>query len=284
MKGNLSHNNNLFGNEATAQEVCFRYFDKQDEKKSCDLPSGMNHLVFLLNGCLWIHCNEHPPTEINSKELFLIPKSSVFTLSPRLPVSLIVCSFDSLYSIYNKLILRIYASMLPLITFTFAPLPINQILEEYLSILQMYIMKGMDSDFLYKMKFQELFLLFEHFYHKEQITGLLYPILGQSVDFKNQVMQHFPHVGNIDELARRIGMSRATFDIKFKKEFGISPLQWILKEKAKHVYFSLSEPGNTLTDIMNKYNFNSSTHLNRFCRQQFGCTPSELRKKLTTID
>jgi AraC-like DNA-binding protein len=284
MKENLSHSNQLFNNNATVQEVRFRYFDMPEKEKFGDLASNTNHLVFLLNGCLVIHCNDLPPTEVRSKELFLIPKSSVFALKPHLAGNLIVCSFDSLYSIYNKLILRIYGAMLSLTAFTFAPLPINHVLEEYLSILQMYIQKGMDSDFLYKMKFQELFLLFEHFYHKEQMVGLLYPILGQSLDFKNQVMQHFTDVGNVDELARRIGMSRAAFDIKFKKEFGISPLQWILKEKAKHVYFSLSEPDNTLSDIMNKYNFNSSTHLNRFCRQQFGCTPSELRKRLNTID
>jgi AraC-like DNA-binding protein len=284
MKGYLSHNDDAFNNRTTIPEVLFKHYEIRDGKEFGYLNSDTNHLIFLLAGMLCVHCNDLPPTEIRSKELFLIPKSSEFTLKPRLPGSLIVCSFDSLYSIRNKLILRIYATVLPLITYSFAPLSVNHILEEYLSILQMYLQKGMDSDFLYKIKFQELFLLFEHFYHKEQMAGLLYPILGQSLDFKNQVMQYFPHVGNVDELARKIGMGRATFDIKFKKEFGMSPLQWILKEKAKHVYFSLSEPENTLSDIMKKYNFNSSTHLNRFCRQQFGCTPSELRKRLTTID
>jgi AraC-like DNA-binding protein len=285
MKDNLPHSNNLFkSNKTVAPEVRFRYFDIQNNAKFCDLDSDANHLVFLLNGSLWVQCNDLPPIEVGCKELFLIPKSSIFALKSRLPGNLIVCSFDSLYSIYNKLILRIYTAMLPLTTFTFSPLPVNHVLEEYLSVLQEYVRKDMDSDFLCKIKFQELFLLFEHFYHKEQMVGLLYPILGQSLDFKNRVMQHFLSVNNVDELARRIGMGRATFDIKFKKEFGTSPLQWILKEKAKHVYFSLSEPGSTLSDIMNKYNFNSSTHLNRFCRQQFGCTPSELRKRLTTID
>ncbi|MDR2389181.1 MAG: helix-turn-helix transcriptional regulator [Tannerellaceae bacterium] len=280
MKESLSHTNDFFNDSA----VRFRYFDLGTEEKFCDLTSGMNHIVFLSGGSLWIHCNDLTPLQVNAGELFLIAKSSVFTLKPLLASSLILCSFDSLYPVHNKVVLRIYSAMLPKMDFVFSPLPIHPMLNEYLSTLQMYLQQGMDSDFLHAMKFQELFLLFEHFYRKEQMAGLLYPILGQSPDFKNQVLQHFPHVGNIDELAQKTGMSRATFDIKFKKEFGISPLQWILKEKAKHVYFSLSEPGNTLSDIMNKYNFNSSTHLNRFCRQQFGCTPSELRKRLTTID
>jgi AraC-like DNA-binding protein len=79
-------------------------------------------------------------------------------------------------------------------------------------------------------------------------------------------------------------MGRTNFDLKFKKEFGMPPLRWMLKEKAKRVRFSMAESDITLSDIMQKYNFNSPTHLNRFCKQQFGCSPTELMKKLNITD
>jgi AraC-like DNA-binding protein len=133
---------------------------------------------------------------------------------------------------------------------------------------------------MHKIKFRELFLLLRYIYNKEEMSHFFHPLLGKSLDFKNRVIQHFTEISNIDELAGRLGMGRANFDKKFKTEFGTSPLQWLLKEKAKHVYFSLSEPENTLSDIMQKYNFNSPTHFNRFCKQQFGYSPSDLRKKI----
>ena len=76
------------------------------------------------------------------------------------------------------------------------------------------------------------------------------------------------------------GFGRTNFNNKFREEFGISPHQWLLKQKAKHVRFKLAEPENTLSDVMQLYKFNSATHFTRFCKQQFGCTPSELLRQL----
>ncbi|MDR1918878.1 MAG: helix-turn-helix transcriptional regulator [Tannerellaceae bacterium] len=284
MEENISHADSLPGKSTVAPGISFKCYDIRNGEAPYGLNSDVNHLMFLLNGDLSVHCNAFPAIQVKGGELFLLPKSAVFALKALAPVSLLVCSFDSLNPIYNKLNIRIYTSLLPSIAYSFAPLPIQDMLGGYLSVLSEYIKRGIDSESMCKIKFHELFLLFERLYNKKEVACLFYPILGQSPDFKNRVMQYFPHVNNMDELARKVGMGRASFDTKFKKEFGMSPLQWILKEKAKHVYFSLSEPENTLSDIMNKYNFNSSTHLNRFCRQQFGCSPSELRKRLTTID
>jgi AraC-like DNA-binding protein len=270
--------------ESRTSEISFNRYDMQEEDRFYKSDSGMSHLVCMLKGELSVHYNELPPIKIKEGELFLIPKSAVYSLQVLSTSQAVVCSFSSLNAICNKLSFRIYAAMLPLIQFCFAPLPIHEVLNKYLLVLLDYLKREINSEPLYILKFQELFLLLGYLYNKDEMSGLFYPILGQSPDFKNRVIHNFSHVNNINELAQKMGMGRASFDIKFKKEFGITPLQWILKEKAKHVYFSLSEPENTLSDIINKYNFNSPTHLNRFCRQQFGCSPSELRKKLTTND
>jgi AraC-like DNA-binding protein len=256
----------------------------QEEERFYKSDSGKSHLVCVLRGELSVYYNELHPIKVKERELFLIPRSAAYSLTVLSAGQMIVCSFSSLNAVCNKLNFRIYAAMLPLIQFRFASLPIHEVLNKFLVILPDYIKKGINTEPLCTLKFQELFLLLGYLYNKEEMSSLFYPVLGQSPDFKNRVIQYFPHVNNVNELAQKMGMGRASFDIKFKKEFGLTPLQWILKEKAKHVYFSLSEPENTLSDIIIKHNFNSSTHLNRFCRQQFGCSPSELRKKLTSND
>jgi AraC-like DNA-binding protein len=50
----------------------------------------------------------------------------------------------------------------------------------------------------------------------------------------------------------------------------------MLQQKAKHIKFDMLAPEVTLGDIILKYDFNSPTHFTRFCKQQFGCTPSEM--------
>jgi AraC-like DNA-binding protein len=279
----ISHINSLFDSNA-ASGICFKDYEVCEGERLERLQAESNHLVFLLSGELSVQYNEFHPIRIKSGELFLLPKSTQYAMVSLSPSHQMVCSFDSLSSIHNKLRFRNYTAMLPQMQFSFAALPIHPVLRQYLLIFIEYMKNGIDSELICKLKFQELFLLLEGLYNKEEMAGLFYPILGQSLDFKNRVMQYFSHVNNVDELSRKMGMGRANFDMKFKKEFGMTPLQWILKEKAKHVYFSLSEPENTLNDIMNKYNFNSFTHLNRFCKQQFGCSPSELRKRLSRND
>ncbi|MDR1500648.1 MAG: hypothetical protein LBI58_06665, partial [Tannerellaceae bacterium] len=88
-----------------------------------------------------------------------------------------------------------------MLRFTFSSLPIHDMLGQYLLLYDEYIKLGINSGLICVLKFQELFMLLTHLYNKEDMAGLLYPILGQYPDFKNRVMQYFPHINNVDELA-----------------------------------------------------------------------------------
>jgi AraC-like DNA-binding protein len=281
----LSHTDTPIPDSRTAcMDICFKNYNIRMGEKISNSDPEANHLVFLLNGELSVQYNEFQAVKVSKESFFLLPKSARYALTALSLSNLLACSFDSLHCIYNILNFRIYTALRSQIQFTFAPLPVHDALNGYIDTLVEYMKLGINTEFICRLKFQELFFLLGELYNRQEMTNLFYPILGQSPDFKNQVMQYFSTVNNVDELAKKMGMGRGNFDIKFKKEFGVTPLQWILKEKAKHVYFSLSEPENTLNDIMNKHNFSSFTHLNRFCKQQFGCSPSELRKRLIKND
>ncbi|MDR1356888.1 MAG: AraC family transcriptional regulator [Tannerellaceae bacterium] len=133
---------------------------------------------------------------------------------------------------------------------------------------------------MHELKHQELFLILHTQYPKEELANLFYPIIGKSIDFRTLIIDNYLKIHHIDELAEMSGMGRTNFDSKFKEEFGTSPHQWILKQKARHVRNNLGEPGATFSDVMRKYNFNSATHFTRFCKQQFGCTPTELVRQI----
>jgi AraC-like DNA-binding protein len=239
-----------------------------------------NHLMFLLDGDMVVSYNEFYNVPVKGGEFFLIPKQADLSVKTLLSSEVIIFSFDSFKNICDKLAFQVYWTIASRTEYLFSPLEIRYALNDFLYLLLRYLRNGLNCALMHEVKLQELFLVLRRFYSKEELANLFYPLLGKSLDFKDQVIQYYLSVNSVDELARKIGMSRTNFDIKFKNEFDSPPLQWILKQKAKHVRFSMSEPGNTLSDIMRKYNFNSPTHLNRFCKQQFGCTPSELMKKL----
>ncbi|MDH6306655.1 AraC-like DNA-binding protein [Parabacteroides sp. PF5-5] len=257
----------------------FKHYEVVDNSFFDGKNKEFNHLIFILEGKLNVCYNEYLNNNINEMHFFLIPKSSEISIKALSPCKLIICSFNSLKIILTK-VSQNYWNSDSKEEYIFRPLPIHYALRDFLHQMVRYIKNGMDSHLMDEIKFLELFLLLKKYYSKEEMSNLFHPILGKLPGFKDKILQNYKNANNVDELAKLVGMGRTNFDIKFKTEFGMPPLQWMLKQKAKFVCFSMSEPGNTLSDIMQKYNFNSPTHLNRFCKQQFGCTPSELMKRL----
>ncbi|MDR0430127.1 MAG: helix-turn-helix transcriptional regulator [Tannerellaceae bacterium] len=262
----------------------FRYIDTVGERTFEEQSNDHNYLIFLLEGEMLLNYNEYLNIRINPRELFFIPKSSEFSMRVLSHSSFVIAAFSLLELVFDKLSFNAYWNIASQSRHHFEPLSIDFAINDFLYSLIRYIRNGLNCTKMNELKIQELFLLLKRFYSKEIIANLFHPILGKLPGFKDKVMQNYQKVTNVDELAGLLGMGRTNFDIRFKKEFGMTPLQWMLKEKAKRVRFSMADPGVTLSDIMQKYNFNSPTHLNRFCKQQFGCSPSELMKKINDMD
>jgi AraC-like DNA-binding protein len=164
--------------------------------------------------------------------------------------------------------------------YDFRPFVIIPQLEAFLDQLVYYLDQGVKCEHFHEIKQQEMFLILRWFYSKEQLAYLFYPIIGQSIEFKSFVLDNHLKVKNIQELSNLAMMGRSNFDLKFKKEFGMAPGQWLLKQKAKHVKIHMLTPGVNISDILIKFNFNSATHFTRFCKQHYGCPPSKMMAKL----
>ncbi|MDR0750011.1 MAG: helix-turn-helix transcriptional regulator [Tannerellaceae bacterium] len=243
-----------------------------------------NYLVFLLEGELAVSYNEFINIKVGPRNFYLIPKSSELAVKCLSWCNGIIFLFKTLEGIYDKPVSQAYWKIASQHEQAVTLLPIHYVLSDYLDLLLRYMRNGICCPKMDKIKTQELFLLLQNLYTKEEIANLFHPILGKSLSFKEKVLQNYQDIKNVNELAGILGMGRSNFDIQFKKEFGMPPLRWMLKEKAKRIRFSIAESDITLSDIMQKYDFNSPTHLNRFCKQQFGCSPTELMKKLNTYD
>jgi AraC-like DNA-binding protein len=271
-------------NGSSGLPVRFKYYDMGAGKIYEEQKNEYNYLVFLLEGELTVSYNEFINIKVAPRNFYLIPKSSELVIKSLSWSNGIVFLFKTLEGMYDKPVSQAYWKIASQHEQAVCLLPVHYLLSDYLDLLLRYMRNGISCPKMDKIKTQELFLLLQNLYTREEIANLFHPILGKSLGFKEKVLQYYQDTASVDELAGILGMGRSNFDIKFKKEFGIPPLRWMLKEKAKRVRFSMAESDVTLSDIMQKYNFSSPTHLNRFCKQQFGCSPTELMKKLNAPD
>jgi AraC-like DNA-binding protein len=258
----------------------FRYFVAEENTQINFQNNSNHHLVFLLEGEVKASCNEFKNQTVSQKELIFFPKLSNSFLVTNAHCKIVVFSFTNLKSTTEKHAFQSYWRLYPNVNYSFEPLEFRCPLIEFFDLLLLYLEKNINCAYLHELKHQELFLLLHLQYPKEELARFFYPIIGKSFDFRSLIMDNYLKVSHIDDLARLSGMGRTNFDNKFKDEFGTSPHQWILKQKAKFVRQSLGEPDTTFSDVMRKYNFNSATHFTRFCKQQFGCTPTEVVRQI----
>ena len=245
-----------------------------------DLENRYNYLIFLLNGEVVVNCDEFTGRHFKKGNLFFIPRTAETQITIVEDSKMMVCVFDTIRSICDKFNLHSCWSICRDMKYDFRPLQIIPQFESFLGQLIYYLNQGVRCEHFHELKVQEMFLIIRWFYTKEQIAQLFYPIIGQSLDFKTFVLDNHLKVKNINELANLSMMGRSSFDIKFKKEFGMPPGQWLLKQKAKHIKIHMSMPGITISDLLIKFDFNSATHFTRFCKQHFDTTPSKLMTAL----
>lgn len=85
---------------------------------------------------------------------------------------------------------------------------------------------------------------------------------------------------SILELSRLVGLSRLDFIRAFKKTTGLSPYQFILKQRVAHAERLLSDPQLTIDDVAVSACFGSSEKMSRVFFNSTGITPTHFRRAL----
>jgi AraC-like DNA-binding protein len=235
-----------------------------------------NALFFLLEGEMYGHFNEFRDKGFRGGDILYLPKYSAIEITSHTACRWLTCIFEVPHNVCNKLDFHRYAPLCEKIEYTMAPGTIRPQMQVFLDGLIYSLCNGISCEHYHELKQNEMFLIFRWFYSKEELALLFYPMIGRSLDFKAIVLGSHLYVKSVDDLAKNLNMSRSTFDSRFKQEFGMSAGQWMLKQKANHIRHYMSNPEVTISDAMIKFDFNSPTHFTRFCKQQFGTTPSEL--------
>ena len=82
---------------------------------------------------------------------------------------------------------------------------------------------------------------------------------------------------SVEDLSAQAYMSKSNFFRAFKQEFGLSPLDYIIKERMRLAKRCLKNPALSITEICFKAGFSNLAYFTRMFRQFEGMTPTDYR-------
>ena len=84
----------------------------------------------------------------------------------------------------------------------------------------------------------------------------------------------------LEDLAQKCFYNPSYFSRTFKQKFGMSPIEYITKERITRAAKLLADPSLSMEDIAEQCGFGDKSSLYRAFEKYFGCSPSEYRKSL----
>lgn len=242
------------------------------------------HLFFILEGSVKVRYNEFPNREFTAGEMFFLPKSADCRGEALTKCSFIVHIYDAPVRLCDKVGLNSIVKAAEDVKYEFDSLPICSTLGSFLLLLRTYLQEGMNCHHLHEIKQKELFMIFRTHYSKQDLAQFFFPMLGKSLDFRSKVMAHYPQAKTVRDLAAICHYSEGHFNELFTAEFGEPPYRWMQKQKAKHIIGRLLDPSVPLKEIVYEFDFSSQSHLNRYCKVQFGEPAAKVRRGLMSSD
>ena len=97
----------------------------------------------------------------------------------------------------------------------------------------------------------------------------------------NTILQYldnrFLDICSLEELSARFGYTYGHICKSFKKEYGVTPVEYLLTKKMEYAALLLSQ-GKTLAEIAEVTGYSSPYNLSRAFKKHFGVTPNDFKK------
>jgi AraC-like DNA-binding protein len=257
-----------------------RLSDKEIIKTQCDT----NSLIFVLSGKLIMNSSEALDVLLSEDQFCFMPVSGEFTLHALGECQIILFYFSTLINDCELIFFRdLWEKHDEEKKMNFQVLdvcpPVRDMVQTVVKNSTGWLM---ESDYP-SLKTEELIYLLRISYTKDELKGLFHSIASNVFVFRQLILRNFLQAKNVSDLADLSGYKRKSFDYLFREEFGVSPYQWMLDQKAKHVYYAFSESDDLIQVIMKKYGFTMAPHFTRFCKERFSVAPWELRRRLRMV-
>lgn len=251
------------------------------------LPQGLhipadkctqNCMLFMITGELLINSEEYPGTTLRNGQFILQAINSKIELLALTEVEYIIFRFNELPLFCQDRYKEILSQSETPITYT--PLLMNQHLNILMHSLVLYLdEEEQPCTTLIDLKCQELVYFVISYYALPQLRAFFYPISSYTESFHYFVMQNYSKVRNVEEFAHLGGYTTTTFRRLFRNMYNVPVYEWILERKREGILDDLQHTKMRITEICNRYGFDSLSHFAHFCKASFGDTPRALRNK-----
>lgn len=236
-----------------------------------------NCMLFMIKGELLINSEEYPGHTLRDKQFILQAIGSKIEILALSDVEYVVYQFNELPVICDERYREIVDNVeVPL---TYTPLIMSEQLYHLITSMPLFLGEKAPCSKYIELKCKELVFLITNYYPLPQLSAFFYPISTYTESFHYFVMQNYSRVKNVEEFAHLGGYTTTTFRRLFKNLYGIPVYEWILEKKREGILEDLQHTNMRITEISNRYGFDSLSHFAHFCKDSFGDTPRALRKK-----
>lgn len=242
--------------------------------------TNINYLIFCQSGHARITSTLFHDEILCAGEVMFVPRTSECSGIALSDVTLLVHKFNNTVCRTEKCILSyLYSHKLSDSKVYCCKLTAPTSMRVLMDTVTTYITDETHDSDLWKLKHKELIWVFTRYYVAEELRLFFHPMTGEQVPFKSLVLTHYRKANYTDELAELCGYGIYTFRRLFKKEFGTSVHQWLIRKRAENVDYRLSQVYIPFSDIIEEFNFSSPQQFNRFCKLNLGDTPSDIRQR-----
>lgn len=110
---------------------------------------------------------------------------------------------------------------------------------------------------------------------REYGDGLPHQKLRQAVEY---IQMHLGESLYLAEIANQLGMSQYHFCRLFKRSTGMSPHQYLIRQRVEQAKHLLKKPDRTITSVAMECGFANQSHFAKCFRQCTGMNPRQFRK------
>lgn len=97
------------------------------------------------------------------------------------------------------------------------------------------------------------------------------------------VEEHFREPVSLQDGADQLGLTREYFCRFFKKNMGMSFLEYINEVRLTHIYQDLTHTNTPISILIEENGFSNQKLFNRLFKKLYGCTPSSVRASLSQM-
>lgn len=257
----------------------FQYLEVKKGEQHEFVSEKVNTILFILTGSMLISCNQFANVLFYAKEMCLLPISAQCVWIAAEDSTFIQLKGNNDNSYCDKISLQNHAQTWLDAEDKFEKLKIRPRILQFLYTVKTYLNDGIACPEMHFVKKREFSVLLRAYYSHQEMVDFFLPTVRYNRDFEIFIMNNYLNMKGVKEFVDLSGLNVGTFNRKFKAQFGISPYQWMIKQKAKHVLHELIVKNKSIADVMRDFEFADASHFNRYCKAMFGASPSEVRKR-----